>query len=166
MFNYGMPSNGMLGIFIPGMNYQQNLMFNPSQYDPNIIQQYKSKISQLESKIYQLEKELSQYKEIIIKKDLEINSLKNNNIRAGFNQLPMQYMNQQFNNNNNKNNIINVINPFLNNNMNQNINNNQNNNDTITIMIQSNIKKSNINKTKKASFLLDILKKYEFNNKL
>ncbi len=66
--------------------------------------------------------------------------------------LMMQNMNQQFNNNNN---INNINNPLL---IHNNLNIHQINEDKITIMIQSNVKLSNLKKTQKAFALLDIFK--------
>ena len=161
MFNYGMNFNGMQNNIMP-MNFQPNLMANPFQNNPNIIQQYENKIMELNNTISQLQIEIGQYKEIIIQKDFEIISLKNkinNNIMSGFNlmMMMMQNMNQQFNQSNNNNNNINMNNkPLL---INNNININQNDtNNKITIMIESHIKMWNLKKTEQAFSLLDIFK--------
>ena len=149
--------NSMQNNMMPGMNFQPNLMANPFQNNPNIIQQNEY-IRQLENRIKQLEEKICQYKEIIIEKDLEITSLNkkiNNHIMSGFYQMMMmQNMNQKFNNNNN-NNIMNMDNPLL---FHNNMNIFQNNEDKKTIVVQSNIKLSSLEKTQKAFVLLDIFK--------
>ncbi len=171
MNNYGMNFNGMqnniisgnhfFGMqnnMIPGMNFQPNLIANPLQNNPNLIQQYEYKIAQKENRIRELEQEIGRYKEIIIQKDLEISCLNkkiNNNIMSGFYQMMLiQNMNQQFNNNNN-NNIMNMNNPLL---IHNNMNIHQNNEDKVKILIQSNIKLSDLKKSEKAFALLDIFK--------
>jgi len=150
--------NGMQNNIMP-MNFQPNLMANPFQNNPIIIQQYENTIMELNGTIKQLNNKISQYEKLIIQKDLEIYSLKNkinNNIMSGL-MMMMQNMNQQFNNSNNNNNNINMNNKplFINNNIN--INQNDTNN-KIKIMIESHIKMSNLKKTEQAFSLLDIFK--------
>ena len=113
--NFGLNPGNMNNNWMLGMNPQPNLMNNYQ------IQQY-------ENRIKQLEKEIVQYKELIIQKDLELNSLK-----------------KKTNNNN-------IIERFYQKNGEKNINKD----DKVTIMIQSNIKMPNFNKKEKAVSLLDI----------
>ena len=113
--NFGLNPSNMNNNWMLGMNPQPNLMNNYQ------IQQY-------ENRIKQLEQEIVQYKELIIQKDLEINSLK-----------------KETNNNN-------IIERFYQ----KNGENNINKDDKVTIMIQSNIKMPNFNKKEKAVSLLDI----------
>ena len=42
MYNYGINFVGMQNNIVPGMNFQPNLIANPLQNNPNLIQPYNS----------------------------------------------------------------------------------------------------------------------------